>query len=44
MGLNHSLKKGKGEEGNEVEKAQILSLAMTLLHKYRKVLVILPVH
>ena len=44
MGLNQSLKKGKGEEGNEVEKAQILSLAMTLLHKYRKVLVILPIH
>ena len=38
MGLNHTLKKKEQEvkEGDEV-KAQVLSLAMTLLHKYRKV-------
>ena len=38
MGLNHTLKKKDQEvkEGDEV-KAQVLSLAMTLLHKYRKV-------
>ena len=39
MGLNHTLKKKDQEvkEGDEL-RAQVLSLAMTLLHKYRKVI------
>ena len=35
LGMNHLLKH-KSSEGNEEEKAQMLALAMTLMHKVRK--------
>ena len=37
MGLNHVLKNHVIHEKSEEEKAQVLSLVMTLLHKSRKV-------
>lgn len=37
MGLNHTLKHRSPQENKEEERAQTLALAMTLLHRYRKV-------